>query len=101
MVQFLIGLKYKSSLEHVLVAAVASLPLGHEFSGSVRRDFSITAVFQVAGAASNSESPIPAGTAQLYPTPAESPLSQMIKSLYIDRKSFRTAGKKKPSTFSL
>lgn len=55
MVQFLIGLKYKSSLDHFLVTAVASLPLGHEFSGFVRRDFSITAVFQVAGAVSNSK----------------------------------------------
>lgn len=102
MVQFLVGLKYKSSLEHDLVAAVPSLPLGDEFSGFLRYGFlHHSSTPGGRNSLQSKQSPIPAGTAQLYPTPVESLLSRMIKSLDIDRKSFRAAGKKKPSTFSL
>lgn len=100
MVQFSVSLKYKSSLEYDLVPAVASLPLRHDFSGFMRWGFlHHSSIPGGRSSLQSKQSPIPAGTAQLYPNPAGSSLSRMIKSLNIDRKLFRASGKKKPSTF--
>lgn len=100
MVQFSVSLKYKSSLEHDLVPAVASLPLGNEFSGFMRWGFlHHSSIPGVRSSLQSKPSLIPAGTAQLYPNPAGSSLSRIIKSLNIDRKSFRASGKKKNQVF--